>query len=34
VFFEPAAAHGITGEPMAWLRQFCRRCRDCERGLK
>lgn len=34
VFFEPNAAHGIPGEPMTWLRQFCRRCRDCERGLK
>jgi mxaA protein len=34
VFFEPAAAHGIDGSVMAWLRQFCRRCRDCERGMK
>jgi mxaA protein len=34
VFFEPTAPHGIPGEPLAWLRQFCRRCRDCERGLK
>ena len=34
VFFEPTAPHGIVGEPLAWLRQFCRRCRDCERGLK
>jgi hypothetical protein len=33
VFFEPAAAHGID-QPLVWLRQFCRRCRDCERGLK
>lgn len=33
VFFEPGAAHGIA-DPQAWLRQFCRRCRDCERGLK
>jgi mxaA protein len=33
VFFEPRAAHGIEN-PMAWLKQFCRRCRDCERGLK
>ena len=33
VFFEPAAAHGID-DPMTWLKQFCRRCRDCERGLK
>lgn len=34
VFFEPNAPHDITGEPLAWLRQLCRRCRDCERGLK
>jgi len=33
VFFEPGATHGID-DPQAWLRQFCRRCRDCERGLK
>lgn len=33
VFFEPSAAHGIDN-PMVWLKQFCRRCRDCERGLK
>lgn len=33
VFFEPAIAHGID-HPMTWLRQFARRCRDCERGLK
>lgn len=34
VFFEPTATHGIDGNVMVWLRQFCRRCRDCERGLK
>ena len=34
VFFEPTAPHGIAEEPLTWLRQFCRRCRDCERGLK
>lgn len=33
VFFEPGAAHDID-DPQAWLRQFCRKCRDCERGLK
>lgn len=33
VFFEPGAAHGIDS-PMDWLRAFCRRCRDSERGLK
>lgn len=34
VFFESSAPHGIDGDAMAWLRKFCRRCRDCERGLK
>jgi mxaA protein len=34
VFFEPTAPHGIDGDAMEWLRKFCRRCRDCERGLK
>jgi hypothetical protein len=34
VFFEPTAAHGIDGDILTWLRQLCRRCRDCERGLK
>ncbi len=33
VFFEPSAKHEIGAEPMQWLTQFCRRCRDCERGL-
>jgi mxaA protein len=33
VFFDLGAAHGID-DPQAWLHQFCRRCRDCERGLK
>lgn len=33
VFFEPNAKHSIGQEPIQWLAQFCRRCRDCERGL-
>ena len=33
VFFEPNAKHDIGADPVAWLQQFCRRCRDCERGL-
>lgn len=33
VFFEPNAKHTIGNEPIQWLAQFCRRCRDCERGL-
>lgn len=31
--FEPNAKHTIGSEPIKWLAQFCRRCRDCERGL-
>ncbi len=33
VFFEPSAQHQAGGDPLNWLAQFCRRCRDCERGL-
>ncbi|MCX7628330.1 MAG: hypothetical protein N2Z69_07985 [Methylophilaceae bacterium] len=33
VFFDPSASPGIE-HPMDWLKTFCRRCRDCERGLK
>lgn len=33
VFFDPNLQHGID-KPAAWLKHFCRRCRDCERGLK
>jgi mxaA protein len=33
VYFEPNAAHGLGNAPVAWLKGFCRRCRDCERGL-
>jgi mxaA protein len=33
VFFEPNAQHQAGSEPLQWLAQFCRRCRDCERGL-
>ncbi len=33
VFFEPSVAHHIQGEPLKWLQNFSRRCRDCERGL-
>lgn len=34
VFFDTNAEPGIAESPQAWLREFCRRCRDCERGLK
>lgn len=34
VFFDQGAASGIDGDAMEWLKQFCRRCRDCERGMK
>ncbi len=33
VFFEANANHNLGAEPVTWLKQFCRRCRDCERGL-
>jgi mxaA protein len=33
VFFEPSAKHSIGDNPLVWLAQFSRRCRDCERGL-
>ena len=33
VFFEPNASHDIGNNPTQWLARFCRRCRDCERGL-
>lgn len=33
VFFEPNAKHNIGNDPINWLAQFSRRCRDCERGL-
>jgi mxaA protein len=33
VFFEPNAPHQVGNNPLQWLAQFCRRCRDCERGL-
>jgi mxaA protein len=33
VFFEPNAKHEVGADPVTWLKQFCRRCRDCERGL-
>ncbi|MEO8419213.1 MAG: hypothetical protein ABI475_10860 [Methylophilaceae bacterium] len=34
VFFEHTTAHQAGESPMLWLREFCRRCRDCERGLR
>jgi len=34
VFFDPKAKVELPQAPLEWLRQFCRRCRDCERGLK
>ncbi len=33
VFFEANANHNLGAKPVTWLKQFCRRCRDCERGL-
>ncbi|MDP2248435.1 MAG: hypothetical protein Q8J65_09915 [Nitrosomonadales bacterium] len=34
VFFVQGDAQPIDAEQHEWLRQFTRRCRDCERGLK
>lgn len=34
VFFEPNAATNLNEAPKAWLLKFCRRLRDCERGLR
>lgn len=34
VFFEQAGAQQIDEKEHEWLRQFTRRCRDCERGLR
>jgi mxaA protein len=33
IFFEPNTQHQVGNDPLQWLAQFCRRCRDCERGL-
>ncbi len=33
VYFEPNAAHNLGANPLRWLQDFTRRCRDCERGL-
>lgn len=33
VFFEPNAQHQAGSDPIAWMAQLSRRCRDCERGL-
>jgi len=33
VFFASSIKNQIEGTPIKWLAQFCRRCRDCERGL-
>jgi len=34
VFFADASQSLATENPQAWLLQFCRRLRDCERGLR
>lgn len=33
VNFEPSAMHSVGDNPQQWLKEFARRCRDCERGL-
>lgn len=34
VFFDTQARHDIGSDAIAWLKQFCKQCRDCERGLR
>ena len=34
VFFESGSTQPAGASPQAWLKHFCRRCRDCERGLR
>lgn len=34
VFFEPGSVQPAGSSPLTWLKHFCRRCRDCERGLR
>lgn len=33
VFFEPNPNKSLGEQEWAWLAQFCKQCRDCERGL-
>jgi mxaA protein len=33
VFFEPSTSQAMGEPELAWLAQFCKQCRDCERGL-
>ncbi|HEY3301438.1 MAG TPA: hypothetical protein VGJ90_11755 [Methylophilaceae bacterium] len=34
VFFDTQTQHQAGNDPIAWLKQFCKQCRDCERGLR
>jgi mxaA protein len=34
VFFDTQTQHDAGKDPIAWLKQFCKQCRDCERGLR
>lgn len=34
VFFDTQTRHDTGNDPIAWLKQFCKQCRDCERGLR
>lgn len=34
VFFDTQTQHDAGNNPIAWLKQFCKQCRDCERGLR
>lgn len=33
VFFESNTANRVNEQQLVWLSQFCKQCRDCERGL-
>jgi mxaA protein len=34
VFFDTQTSNEISDDPIIWLKQFCKQCRDCERGLR
>jgi mxaA protein len=34
VFFDTQTQHDAGNDPITWLKQFCKQCRDCERGLR
>jgi mxaA protein len=34
VFFDTQSTASHDAKSLFWLKQFCKQCRDCERGLK